>query len=138
MFFVFRCLVPPLFLLFWFLRQPWAKVVATTKNVPFPQLSMLFSGMRCKEPKDNIIETGGRVIFKCRLCNVKREWFLPKYYVLGCCEFRKIIKNTYSSADWKEGIKCCHFICSCYGWSKCIMKIPQFDFRGNCFAFLYC
>ena len=65
----------PFFLLFSFFRQPWTKIVTKTKNFPFPQLSILFLGMRCMEPEDNNIETGGRCFFRSRLCNAEKQCF---------------------------------------------------------------
>ena len=68
--------------------QPWTKIVTKTKNFPFPQLSMLFLGMRCKVPEDNNIETGGRVFSEVGWVMQENNVF-AKIFCSGCLKISK-------------------------------------------------
>ena len=62
-----------------------------TKNFPFPQLSMLFLGMRWKVPEDNNIETGGRVFSEVG-CVMQKNNVFAKIFCSGLSEnFRDLV-----------------------------------------------
>ena len=73
-------------------RQPRTKIMPKTKNYPFPQLSVLFLGMRCKELEGNNIETGGRGFFLELGCVMQKNSVFAKIFCPGLLEnFRDFV-----------------------------------------------
>lgn len=79
--------------------------MAKTKHFNFPQLSMLFLGMRCKKPEDNNIETVEKEIFSEFGCVTQKKSVFAKIFCPGLSEnfidlviiLSKNVKKLYQS-----------------------------------------